>query len=71
MPVTIRGHGPNAARELPAILSEGQVANLLDISISQLRRLGYEKRGPKTVRVGSVRVVTRDALMAWLSARSR
>ena len=70
MPVHIQGvTAPRA--ELPVLFSEPDAAEMLGVTVTQLRRLTYERRGPKMVRVGAVRVFTREALTEWLRQSAR
>jgi excisionase family DNA binding protein len=57
--------------ELPTVLTEAAVAELLGVPIRTLRRLCQSGKGPKRVKVGGVRVVSRDDLLSWLTQRAR
>ena len=71
MPVTFKGFTPAKSKTPSDVLTEAEAASTLSITVSQLRRLSYARRGPKMVKVGSVRVVTRDALQDWLKSSAR
>ena len=55
--------------ELPQLMTEQEVARYLALSIKKLVRLRYERRGPRTVRLGSTELVRREDLVAWIETR--
>ena len=58
-------------QELPEqnspLLTEGEAAAFLKVSPAKLRRLRYDKRGPKTVKIGGSHRIRRSALVQWLA----
>lgn len=55
-----------ALESLPTFLTEQEVASYLRIDERKLRRLGYEKRGPRSKKLCGVHRYHRDDLVAWL-----
>ena len=56
---------------LPAVLTEHNIGELLGVSVERVRKWSYDGRGPQTFKVGNVRLVRRDAFLKWFSARER
>lgn len=51
------------------LLTEEEAAALLRITPAKLRRLRYDKRGPKTVKIGGDHRIRHAALMQWMADR--
>jgi len=56
-------------QHLQSILREIDAANFLGVEAKKLRRLVYEKRGPRTIKLGRERLYPRDAFLAWVAER--
>lgn len=56
--------------ELPALMTEQEVASYLAIPHKQVVRMRYERRGPKTVRLGSRERVRREDLICWIELQA-
>jgi hypothetical protein len=56
---------------LPSVLTETLVADLLGVPVQRLRKWSYDGRGPKTFKVGNRRLIRREAFLSWFSARER
>ena len=54
-------------RLLPPVLTEAHAAAYLNTTTRKLRRLGYEKRGPRSVKLGRDRVYPREAFLEWIA----
>ena len=60
----------NVDPNLPAIMTEQEVADYLRLPRSKLRRLAYEKRGPKTYKVAGQHRIAREDFLAWLALQA-
>lgn len=54
---------------LPAFLTEQEVADYLRLPKSKLRRLAYEKRGPRTMKIAGQHRIAREDFLAWLASQ--
>jgi excisionase family DNA binding protein len=54
-------------RDLPAIMTETEVAAYLRLTTKKLRRMTYEKRGPRSRGQGSDRRFYRQDLIDWFA----
>jgi excisionase family DNA binding protein len=52
--------------DLPAFLTEVELAAYLSMDVKKLRRLRYEKRGPVYRKIGTEYRVRREDVIAWL-----
>lgn len=59
-----------ALLELPQLLTEKEVAEYLALTVTQVIRVRYDKRGPRTIRVGSKERVRREDLIAWIDEKA-
>ena len=53
-------------QSLPAMMTEQEVAAFLSLDLKKLRRLRYDGRGPRTVKIGNQHRVRREELILWL-----
>lgn len=56
---------------LPAVLTEPNIAELLGVSVERIRKWSYDGRGPQTFKIGNTRLVRREAFLKWFAARER
>ncbi|PZO52099.1 MAG: transcriptional regulator [Alphaproteobacteria bacterium] len=56
---------------LPSVLTEAFVADLLGVPVERLRKWSYDGRGPKTFKAGNRRLIRREAFLSWFTARER
>ena len=49
------------------MISEIAAASFIGITPRKLRRLGYERRGPFSIKIGRERIYPRDKFLAWLA----
>lgn len=62
---------PTSLDDLPSVLTEQHVAELLNVTVERLRRWTYDGRGPATFKAGNVRLIRRDAFLKWFVSRER
>ena len=65
------GNRPTSAASLPVMVKESEAASFLGVEAKKLRRLCYEKRGPKSIKFGRDRLYPREALLEWIAERER
>jgi excisionase family DNA binding protein len=70
MALVMKSKGPRSA-ENPSLLSEDEAARQLGLAPEKLRRLRYQRRGPKTIKLGRVRLIRREDLEAWITENAR
>ena len=70
MPLVIASKSA-ATQSLPAVIREAEAARYLGIDPKKLRRLVYEKRGPRSVKLGRERLYPREDFLAWIAMRTR
>lgn len=75
MPLQIKPSDGNVFRstplhELPQLLTEIEFAEYLALPPKKLVRLHYERRGSRTIRLGSTELIRREDLIAWIEAPS-
>ena len=52
---------------LPTVMSEAEAAAFLNLPAAKLRRMAYDRVGPKHKKVGRDHLYRRDDLMIWLA----
>lgn len=70
MPLALRTQSI-AMDKMPSVLKEEDAADLLGIEAKKLRRLVYDRKGPKTIKLGRDRLYPRDAFFEWIASRAR
>jgi predicted DNA-binding transcriptional regulator AlpA len=60
---------PSENPPICGLLNEGQVAQLLGISVASLRRWRLLRQGPKYIKVGSAVRYKPDDVTAWIDSR--
>lgn len=70
MTVDVLG-APQSLDRLPAVVTEQELAELLGVQVERVRRWSHTGRGPKTFKIGNLRLVRRESLLAWFQSRER
>ncbi len=61
---------PKYPEQLASLIKEPDAAAFLGITPKKLRRLGYEKRGPHSIKIGRDRLYPREDFLEWVASLS-
>lgn len=56
---------------LPPMINEARAAAFIGITAKRLRRLGYERRGPRFIKIGRDHLFRREDLLDWIETGVR
>ena len=62
---------PASRPTLPPVMTEEQVAAYLAYDVKKLRRLRYEGKAPRTIKIGNEHRIRREDLLSWMAENAR
>ena len=62
---------PAPAHTLPPVMTEEQVAAYLAYDLKKLRRLRYEGKAPRTIKIGNEHRIRREDLLSWMTEKAK